>query len=492
MVLLRVPSSNEFLFGITMNKLILDFIDRNQSRKLNIHCLGDAMIDQYYDVIVNRLSSESLAPVMLSNSRDYISIPGGVANVAYQFKNFGVNCISFCFDSTLQDIDVFYEHDLEVYHVTNNSYLPIKKRFVCNGQIIARHDLEYPNSRLTDDELIEATQDIKNVIREIKGTRFIPDVTVFSDYNKGFFNQESFIDMYDHRTIKIVDPKKGPLSKWKGCTIFKPNALEAYDLTGYTDWKSQSTYIQNEIGCQAVVITHAGGKVCGIDNDKFFEYIPQRQISVQSVVGAGDCFASFFAMAAGHGFSMVECVEIAWNAGASYVQRSKNKPLYPIDLVDEKIIDPKYLKNRDFKLVFTNGCFDGLTSAHVNLLKFAKKQGDKLVVALNSDQSIKNIKGEGRPILPLADRQEIMASLSCVDYVVSFEENTPLQLIEMVKPEIIIKGGDYKPDQVVGKDHAKVVIFDLMDTISTTEKIKKAYKFIKNEEIKQKTNKKKM
>lgn len=477
-----------------MNKLIQKFFDKNAERELNIHCLGDAMIDEYYDVSVTRISPESIAPVMLTNSRDCLRIPGGVANVAYQFRNFNVSPRIICSDSDYEDIKLLRSFGLEVFEAQGDNWFPLKRRFVCDNQIIARHDLEYPCPDVSATATEVTNADIRLLIQVMKQDFGVPDVAIFSDYNKGFFNlKNSFIQMYDHRTIKIVDPKKGPLSKWKGCNIFKPNASEAYELTGYTDWKSQATCIVNEIGCRAVVITHAGGKVCGIEGTKFFEYNPTRKVRVESVVGAGDCFASFFAMAVGHGFSMEECSEIAWNAGSSYVQRSLNKPLYPVDLIAEKIIDPKYLIERDFKLVFTNGCFDyGLTAAHVKLLHFSKEQGDKLVVALNSDQSISNIKGEGRPILPLVERQEIMAAMDCVDYVVNFDEDTPLELIQQIKPDIIVKGGDYSPDQVVGKEYSNVVIFNLMQTTSTTEKIKKAYKFIENEEIKQKTNKEKV
>lgn len=144
-------------------------------------------------------------------------------------------------------------------------------------------------------------------------------------------------------------------------------------------------------------------------------------------------------------------------------------------MADSKYVEePEILSQRNFKLVFTNGCFDfGLTAAHVELLKFAKRHGDKLVVALNSDASTARLKGSGRPILPLEERIKIVSSFDCVDYVLSFEEDTPLEIIKKIDPDIIVKGGDYKKHEVVGNQIAEVILFDYMDVTSTTEKINK-------------------
>jgi D-beta-D-heptose 7-phosphate kinase / D-beta-D-heptose 1-phosphate adenosyltransferase len=120
-------------------------------------------------------------------------------------------------------------------------------------------------------------------------------------------------------------------------------------------------------------------------------------------------------------------------------------------------------------VIFTNGCFDILHIGHVKLLKYAKSLGSRLIVGINSDCSVKRLKGSSRPINNLNNRKELLESLSCVDEVISFDEDTPYNLINMVKPDIIVKGGDYKPKEVVGSDICKVVIFNLVDNISTTK-----------------------
>ena len=228
-----------------------------------------------------------------------------------------------------------------------------------------------------------------------------------SDYNKGLFHTDV------HRWIRqdcitIVDPKKGPISKWRGCTVFKPNFKEACELSGHTDPEDQCNYFYNELDCTAVVVTHGGKGVYGSVLGRFFEFVPKDKVSVASVIGAGDCFISFLAMALAHNVDIIDAIEIAYEAGAKYIQKGYNAPVSPSEFISG-IVLPELLANRNYRLAFTNGCFDGgLTRGHIECLKFAKQQGDKLVVAINSDESVKRIKGEGRPFLPLMDRMEII------------------------------------------------------------------------------------
>lgn len=450
--------------------LLNKFLKKNREKRLEIHCIGDAMIDQYIDIKVTRISPESPAIVMLSDFEQYESKPGGAANVAYQFKNFNVKPLLVCWHDEIGRY-VFEKHNINYVHesFSRACNLPIKRRFLDDGVQIVRHDIESKFCGLNEElakSFIQKTQSYLNCV---------PDVVILSDYNKGFFPDDNNIIEFYKGTKTIVDPKKGPLSKWKGCTIFKPNCKEATELTGMSHWKDQSRYIQQELECESVVITFGGEKVAGITCGEYFEFKPNRSVVVESVVGAGDCFAAFFAMAIGHGFSVVEASEIAWNAGANYVKNKRNRPIVPAELSLSKIVNPSDLSNRDFEIVFTNGCFDfGLTSAHVKCFDFAKKQSDKLVVAINSDESVKRLKGEGRPILTFEERSEIVAALECVDFVVKFEEDTPIDVIKTIKPSLIVKGGDYKKHEVVGSEICEVKIFPYIDVMSTTEKIKRS------------------
>lgn len=461
------------------NQLMKEFLRRNQQKKLKIHCVGDAMIDEYYKVKVNRISPEHPVPVMVCQN-EVVRRPGGAANVAYQFKHLNAEVQLLC----LYDPDalkVFKEHQINLfdYDPKFNATLPVKRRYLDNGiQVAPRHDFE----------LDLCGCDLENIETQIilissYISKSLPDVAVLSDYNKGFFAEHSntkyiFSTNDSHNILgaykgvkTIVDPKTGRLQKWKGCTIFKPNAKEAQELSGMKNWKDQSLYFKSELECEAVVITHGGDRVVGIWKDDFFEFVPTKKVAVESVIGAGDCFAAFFAAATGHGFNPVESAEIAWNAGAVYVQQRMNRPVVPAELINDKIVQPEDLRKRDFKLVFTNGCFDILHKGHLQTLKFAKSKGDKLVVGVNSDSSIKRFKNKSRPIVPLEHRMAVLAALDDVDFVVSFDEDTPLNVIEKIMPDVLVKGGDYSIENIVGSNIVPEVYTAPIVADSSTTKI---------------------
>ena len=172
-----------------------------------------------------------------------------------------------------------------------------------------------------------------------------------------------------------------------------------------------------------------------------------------------------------------DACSLAWHAGAAYVQHPDNRPVSIDELA--RTIDPiaaKYYlppRERDYTLAFTNGCFDLLHPGHLSTLRFAKGQADRLIVAVNSDESVRMNKGSSRPVQPLADRMAMIAALDCVDHVVSFGEATPIRLIESIRPDMIVKGSDYQYDQVSGANIARVVIAPSVPGYSTTSTISK-------------------
>ena len=451
-----------------MKKKLQSFLQKNRHRRLNIHVLGDAMVDEYYEVKVNRISPEFPMPIMLSSEDKPIKRPGGAANVAYQFKHFNASVSLFCFPDEKAE-KVFKDHEVNrwVSLVDVRTTLPVKRRFLDDGIQITRHDIESPLCGVSEDIIDFYTESMCQAISKRKSN---PDVVILSDYNKGFFHgDEGFVLGQYHNSITIVDPKKGPLRKWRGCNIFKPNAKEAEELSGKTKWKEQAKYFQNELECDSVVITDGGKRVSGVCGDKFFCFIPEKQVEVESVIGAGDTFCVFLAMAVGHGFSVPEASEIAWNAGAVYVQNKMNRPIVPAEMSANNIVSPEDLASRDFKLVFTNGCFDLLHEGHLQTLRFAREKGDKLVVALNSDASIKRLKGDDRPIKPLDQRMAVVAALDMVDFVVMFEEDTPLEVIKKIKPDVLVKGSDHKKNEIVGADIVpEVLTAPMIPDLSTT------------------------
>ncbi len=454
---------------MTFSDLVLEFLQKDVGHKLQINVIGDAMIDEYYQVDVSRISPEFPIPVYQSRSEEPTSgyIPGGAANVARQFEHFNVDVELVSLVSPLSK-NIYNGFGIS----TNNSKLvdslavPVKKRIYSDDIPLVRWDFEQENYGL---------EDIKKHLFDL----VIPpsDFNIFSDYSKGVFNVPWF-RKFIKNSPSIVDPKRNFIDFWEDCTIFKPNSIEAKNLSDKKNWQDQSDFFMDALRCEGVVITQSADGVVGKQED-YFEVRPDRdKIKPESVIGAGDCFVSFLAMALARGFSLLDASKIAFAAGSFYVRRKHNKPISPAELLliaNQKFIEnPEILKNRNFKLVFTNGCFDILHSGHLSTLEFAKAKGDKLVVALNSDKSIKRIKGNGRPIIDETNRIKMLESLEIVDFVVLFDEDTPYETIKKICPDVLVKGSDYHNKEVVGRDLAKeTCLAPIVSGLSTTKIITK-------------------
>ena len=372
---------------------------------------------------------------------------------------------------------------------------PIKKRFMSGDQQVGRVDQERENYYLSDRLLTELQHEIGDYLVHTD-----PDVIILSDYAKGVFSKGPHFFPMDHwkRQGKnvpiIVDPKKRPIEMWKGCTVYKPNEKEAAALSGssvHADPKFHANYFADKLGCESVGVTHGAGGVTGVRKGESLESaVPwtrggrsttltqPREVKVKSVVGAGDCFLAFLAMAMGLGFKASEASQIAFEAGAIYVTHRFNQPVSDKELLAGQGVDGKIVKAGDCWKggIFTNGCFDVLHPGHLGLLKYAKSlcgQYDDLVVGINSDASVRRLKGEGRPIHSQHDRAKMLAALEYVDKVVIFEEDTPYELIKALNPKVVVKGGDYKREDVVGADLAHVVIYPTVQGHSTTDVLKK-------------------
>lgn len=437
-----------------------------------IAIVGDTIIDEYYFVNANKISPEFPIPILASE--DFFPqkvLPGGAANVCYQFLNFDKDVSYFGF------VDFEAVKILEEYFLIDNcvlmnnfSKVPRKKRFYQDHFPLCRIDIESKNYRLSKQKLNNLQQ---AVCKNLYSKKF--DVVIFSDYGKGIFNEH---DNYNFiraagNSIKIVDPKNGPVSKWFGCDIIKPNSKEAKELSGKSNWKEQARFFKETTSAKAVIITQEGDGVVGIINKDYFEIRPSVKTTPTSVIGAGDCFISLLADGISDGLETYESIERAFYGSSIYVNNKYNKPIHPADLSKNKIVNPEILKKRNFKLCFTNGCFDlGLTTAHIDLIKYSKQKGEKLVVALNSDDSVRRIKGENRPFFNFNERAKILSSIEFVDYIVKFEENTPIEVMEKINPDLIIKGGDYELHQIIGHDKYSVEIFEYQNSYSTTDKIK--------------------
>lgn len=444
-----------------------ELVKRQFEHKARIAVFGDAILDEYYDVVANRVSPEFPIPVLRSTEGlPQKVVLGGAANVCNQFSNFNFDVSLFAIiNETINNLAVGINTDGCVF----SRGVPVKKRFYSDGFPLCRLDVEGKNYCLEKDIICG----IQSKIFDNLCSSDTYDVVVFSDYDKGMFvGLSDFISRLGDETITIVDPKTGPIERWKGCTIIKPNAMEAEKLSGKSDWKQQCDYLMRETGCQAVVITQGGEGVVGNVQGSFFEHRPPNRILARSVVGAGDAFIAFLAMCMAHSIDIREAVKISFDACSLYVQEPYNRPIYPYQIESSKFVDPRNIAKRDFSLSFANGCWDILHPGHVELLKFARSKADRLAVALNSDESARR-QGKSHPLINDLDyRKSMIASLGCVDFVLEFGEDTPYELMKVVRPDVLVKGSDW-PNPVGSDIAGKVFNFELIEGISTTNIIEK-------------------
>lgn len=454
--------------NIMNKKLLVDFLKKDIQNKSRINVIGDSMVDEYHIVDVNRISPEFPIPIYKSDSLEPDNIvPGGAANVAFQFKHFNVSVeLISLLDKKANIVCNLNDINTNYSRVLDSITMPTKKRMYADSLPIVRWDIEKENYGLDD---------IKKTLLDIE----IPDsdFNIFSDYSKGVFCCPWFRRFFKN-SKSLVDPKNKNLDFWQDCTVLKPNAIEAKQLSDRKNWRDQIDFFINSLRCSSVVITQAGDGVVGKDHDYFEHKYLDIKTNPNSVIGAGDCFGAFLCMALTNGFSLEEASIIAFTAGSFYVTRKLNRPICGAELLSHaeiKIIDePDILKNRNFKLVATNGCFDLLHAGHIETLNYAKKQGDKLCVLVNSDKSIKELKGESRPILTLDKRLQMLASLDMIDYIISFDEQTPETMLRKFMPDVLVKGAEYTNKNIVGSTFIKEVkLAPMVSGFSTSNIIEK-------------------
>jgi D-beta-D-heptose 7-phosphate kinase/D-beta-D-heptose 1-phosphate adenosyltransferase len=334
------------------------------------------------------------------------------------------------------------------------------------------------------------------------------DAIVISDYAKGVITEklcESIINYANENNIRtFVDPKINDIHKYRNCYLFKPNWHEAKAMTGPLWLRAKADrsninvifeYLKQEINSKCTVIT------CGKDGIYFDEkrnhICVRKGKPVIDVTGSGDIVLAVLVYSllmnndmhmscylahiiATKGVSTIGNYEISPKDITNTIQRYNT--IYSMSYVD--CVKTKIIKDRDTAeitkfglmtdVVFTNGCFDIIHSAHIKLLNYAKSLGKILVVGLNSDASIRRLKGSERPINNETDRCELLANLGMVDYIILFDEDTPYTILSYLRPKIMVKGGDYEKDQVIGSEFAQqVALFNYIENTSTTNMIQK-------------------
>ena len=416
--------------------------------KKKITVIGDVMIDWYLHGESSRISPE--APVPVVNFKESKFQLGGAANVANNLKHLEIE--PFLIGAIGNDHfgSLLKEHlkaeKIKFNLSTEKSFQTIcKQRLMSSNQQLARIDYEqyFHASKLTNT--------FNTFIRNIAKT----DLIIVSDYGKGtIFNARKLIQSAKKLKKKIlIDPKGKDFTKYKGANLITPNKSEFENIMGKVDSKrdlvNKAKKMLEYLNLESLIVTlgSEGMYVLTKSNKKIIgDFINAYPQEVFDVSGAGDTTISALGAALSEGNDIFSAAEFANLAASISVSKLGTSTVSK----DEVASLEASKGNKEQVIVFTNGCFDIIHSGHLDLLKEARSYGDKLIVGLNSDKSIRKLKGPERPIIGQSERKKILTALKFVDEVIIFNEENPLKLIKKLKPSILVKGADYKKEQVVG------------------------------------------
>lgn len=465
------------------------------NKKPNILVIGDLMIDHYLWGSCDRISPE--APVQVVNVKKESSVLGGAGNVINNLVTLGsvVDVISVIgndsvaneLKSLLEKIDVPTSNLV----VENNRKTSKKSRLIASQQQVLRYDME------SIDDINENSH--KQIIQTLEKNINKYSSIILSDYGKGVLTTnltKEIIKIANKNSIKVlVDPKGKDYSKYKGSYTLTPNKKEAMEATNI-DIKDENSLIEalkslkTQCELEVSLITLSEQGIAIFDDELTIKPTVARE--VYDVTGAGDTVIASIAFALGNNLDIKDSIYFANLAAGVVVGKigsatttldeiyeyeyslHKSNSTSHIKTFDEIKTLASKLHSQGKKIVFTNGCFDILHVGHVKYLEVAKSYGDVLILGLNADSSVRKLKGPTRPINTQDDRAYILASLESVDYVVIFEEETPYELIKLIKPRVLVKGGDYEGKEVVGQDIAdELKLVQFVDGKSTTNTIKR-------------------
>ena len=464
----------------------------------HIVIIGDVILDRYWHGTTNRISPE--APVPITHIHKVEDRAGGAANVACNIKALGGYAILI----GIVGNDEYGNGLLQILskvgvmaqlHTADKIGTITKIRTMSNQQQLMRADFEQP--------LHEHTQYLEKYIHHIK----IAKVLVLSDYNKGTLDDpQKYIALAKQHNVKVlVDPKGNDFVRYRGAHLITPNLKEFQQIVGtcHTDEeileKAKNLVIQLNLQGILVTLSDKGMLLiyrCENTTNCNHVYYPAHSHEVFDVTGAGDTVIATLAAGIASGFTLEYAVHIANVAAGIAVTKSGTASVSLAEInielnklqqsqlthgvVTQDNIVPQLALARANQetIVMTNGCFDILHAGHVKYLEQAAALGNRLVVALNSDASVKRLKGTQRPIYNLQQRIDMLSSLRSVDWIIVFEEDNPANLVELIKPDILVKGGDYRAEDVVGYDivnsyGGKVEIMEFIDSCSTSSTINK-------------------
>lgn len=454
--------------------------------------VGDVMLDSYWKGPSNRISPEAPVPVVRVTDRE--ARAGGAANVAINIASLGAPCnlVGIVGEDKNAEIleKIVRSHSIKTDFVLTKDHPTITKlRVLSRNQQLLRLDFEDSFSNLDEDMILKSFKE------SVKNSK----VVIFSDYGKGSLASVSkMIEITSSLGImSLIDPKGTDFEKYRGATLLTPNMSEFEAVVGKVanddDLEQKALALINKLDLKMLLVTRSEDGMSLIRPGMKAVHLPTYAREVYDVTGAGDTVIGTLGTCLASGMDIVTSCEYANSAAGIVVGKIGTSTVSPQELEsalgkkteshgvlseDELYKVVRELQSHGEKVVMTNGCFDIIHPGHVTYLKQAKALGNKLIVAVNSDDSVKRLKGDSRPINSLEDRIAVLSGLSSVDYVVSFSEDTPQKLISRILPDILVKGGDYKVEEIAGHKEVianggKVVIIPFVEGKSTTRIVNK-------------------
>jgi len=451
---------------------------------------GDVMLDQYLFGTTGRISPEAPVPVVHIGTTD--DRPGGAANVAVNLAALGVGTrlLGVVGDDGPADIleKVLAGRGIDCgFHRVSDRPTITKTRVQSRGQQLIRLDQEN-TAPLTDGRLAEGLAD------SLDGAGAV----ILSDYGKGALADVSAMiaACREAGVPVLVDPKGTDFEKYRGATLITPNQTEFEAVAGVSasddELVRRGFAMLDSLELDALLITRSEKGMLLLERDGEPVFLSTQAREVYDVTGAGDTVIATLAAAMATGESLPEAAALANLAAGLVVRKIGVATVTPTELrvalhqrgqggrglvaADELASMVAESRDRGERIVMTNGCFDILHAGHVAYLEEAKSLGDRLIVAVNDDDSVRRLKGENRPINALEDRMLVLAGLAAVDWVVPFMEDTPQALIAHVLPDVLVKGGDYQPEEIAGgrevlENGGEVRVLSFRDGHSTTRMI---------------------
>lgn len=434
--------------------------------------VGDVMLDRYIIGSVTRISPEAPVPIVRVERED--EMPGGAGNTARNVAALGASCTLIGLvgeDTEAQQLSALLDRaGIKTKLVSDGRRrTTVKTRIVAQQQQIVRADRE---------ALADIDGEVEEAVLGVLGDELATaDIVVVSDYGKGLLTRRVLERLFrgtrDAGVPSISDPTGSDLGRYRGTTFLKPNRHEILLATGVDctadDEAERAGRIAIEMtGAEAVLISRSERGISVIESAEAVHLRAEAR-EVFDVSGAGDTVVAACAVALAAGADIVMAASIA-NAAAGLVvgklgtavvrseelvralSRMEDASAGKVVDLDRAAARVQSWKAQGLSIGFTNGCFDLLHPGHVSLLVAAKAECDRLVVAINDDQSVRRLKGEGRPVTGQEDRAAVLASLETVDLVTVFSEDTPIRAIDALRPAVLVKGGDYTVDQVVGRE----------------------------------------